>query len=57
MTRIELTLYSDNSVGIALYRKFGFEFEGTHRHYAFRNGEYVNAYSMAPYQASPLPTI
>jgi L-phenylalanine/L-methionine N-acetyltransferase len=27
--------------------KFGFEIEGTHRRYAFRNGEYVDAYSMA----------
>ena len=34
-------------VGIALYEQFGFEREGTHRRYAFRNGEYVDAYSMA----------
>ena len=36
-----------NAVGIALYKKFGFEIEGTHRHFAFREGEYVDAYSMA----------
>jgi L-phenylalanine/L-methionine N-acetyltransferase len=47
LTRIELSMYTDNAAGIALYEKFGFEIEGTHRHYAFRNGEYVNAYSMA----------
>jgi len=34
-------------MAIALYEKFGFEVEGTHRRYAFRNGEYVDAYSMA----------
>jgi L-phenylalanine/L-methionine N-acetyltransferase len=33
--------------GIALYEKFGFEVEGTHRRLAFRDGEYVDAYSMA----------
>jgi putative acetyltransferase len=32
---------------IALYEKFGFEIEGTHRRLAFRNGEYVDGYSMA----------
>jgi putative acetyltransferase len=36
-----------NAIGIALYEKFGFEIEGTHRRYAFRNGQYVDAYSMA----------
>jgi putative acetyltransferase len=32
---------------IALYRKFGFDLEGTHRAYALRNGEYVDAHFMA----------
>jgi L-phenylalanine/L-methionine N-acetyltransferase len=47
LTRIELSVYTDNTAGVALYKKFGFEIEGTHRRYAFRNGEYVDAYSMA----------
>jgi L-phenylalanine/L-methionine N-acetyltransferase len=47
LTRLELTVYADNAAGIALYEKFGFEIEGTHLRYAFRNGEYVDAYSMA----------
>jgi len=47
LTRIELSVYVDNAAGIALYEKFGFEVEGTHRRFAFRNGEYVDAYSMA----------
>ena len=47
LTRSELHVYVDNAAGIALYEKFGFEIEGTHRRLAFRNGEYVDAYSMA----------
>src|SRR5215212_8658372 len=47
LTRIELEVYIDNTAGIALYEKFGFEIEGTHRRFAFRGGEYVDAYSMA----------
>jgi L-phenylalanine/L-methionine N-acetyltransferase len=45
LIRVELTVYSDNAAGIALYEKFGFEIEGTHYLYAFRNGECVDAYS------------
>jgi putative acetyltransferase len=45
--RIELTVYTDNAPALALYRKFGFEIEGTLRQYAFRNGVYVDAYTMA----------
>jgi L-phenylalanine/L-methionine N-acetyltransferase len=47
LTRVELSVYTDNTAGVALYKKFGFEVEGTHRRYAFRNGQYVDAYSMA----------
>ena len=46
-TRVELTVFTDNSTAIALYKKFGFEIEGTHRRYAFRNGEYADVYAMA----------
>ena len=45
--RIELSVFEDNARAIALYRKFGFEIEGTHRCYAMRNGVYATAYSMA----------
>ena len=34
-------------MGIALYKKFGFEMEGTHCRYAFRDGGFVDAYFMA----------
>jgi putative acetyltransferase len=47
LTRIELTVFTDNQPAIALYRKFGFEIEGTLRRYAFRDGEFVDVYAMA----------
>ncbi|MEI5663911.1 GNAT family N-acetyltransferase [Bosea sp. CCNWLW174] len=47
LKRLELTVYSDNAVAIALYRKFGFEPEGLLRAYAFRAGSYVDALTMA----------
>ena len=47
LSRIELMVYVDNEPAIALYKKFGFETEGTLKKYAFRAGEYVDAYTMA----------
>ena len=47
MRRIELHVHADNDRAIALYRKFGFELEGTHRAYAIRDGVYVDSLSMA----------
>jgi L-phenylalanine/L-methionine N-acetyltransferase len=45
--RMELDVYSDNLIAQSLYKKFGFELEGTHRAYAMRNGVYVDSLSMA----------
>lgn len=45
--RIELEVYTDNRAAILLYERFGFEREGRLRKYAFRDGEYVDAYMMA----------
>lgn len=45
--RLELTVYSDNAPAIGLYRKFGFEVEGTLQAFAFRDGAYVDALAMA----------
>ena len=42
-SRLELTADTDNAAALALYRKFGFEIEGTARRYALRNGELVDA--------------
>ncbi len=47
ITRLELIVYTDNEPALALYRKFGFEIEGTLRDFAFRDGRYVDAYLMA----------
>jgi putative acetyltransferase len=55
-TRLELTVYSDNAAALALYRKFGFEVEGTARRYAMRAGQYVDAYMMARHRPDDAPT-
>ena len=47
ITRVELRVYVDNTPAVALYEKFGFVIEGTHRRMAFRSGEYVDDYAMA----------
>jgi putative acetyltransferase len=47
LVRLELKVYVDNERGIRLYQKFGFVIEGTLVKYAFRDGEYVDAYTMA----------
>lgn len=47
LRRIELEVYADNERAIRLYRSYGFEVEGTHRAYAFRLGEFVDAITMA----------
>ncbi|MDT3227642.1 GNAT family N-acetyltransferase [Pseudomonas amygdali pv. morsprunorum] len=45
--RLELTVFVDNEPAIALYKKNGFVIEGTHRKFAYRDGEYIDAFSMA----------
>jgi len=47
LRRLELTVYTDNVLALALYRKFNFALEGTHRAYALRDGMLVDAYTMA----------
>ena len=47
LTRLDLRVYVDNAPAIALYEKFGFEIEGTHKSFAYRDGEYVDAHIMA----------
>jgi len=46
-TRIELVVFTDNARAIALYKSFGFEQEGLMRHYALRDGRYVDSLAMA----------
>ena len=47
LSRLDLRVYVDNAPAIALYEKFGFEIEGTHKRFAYRDGEYVDAFIMA----------
>lgn len=47
LCRIELSVMTDNAPAVHLYKKFGFEIEGTARQYALRDGEYVDVYHMA----------
>jgi L-phenylalanine/L-methionine N-acetyltransferase len=47
LKRLELTVYVDNAPAIGLYRKFGFEVEGTRRADTFRDGQYVDSFAMA----------
>jgi len=51
--RLELEVYTDNAPAIALYRKFGFVVEGTHRAYALRDGVYVDSHAMARLHPRP----
>lgn len=45
--RIELTVFVDNAPAIALYKKLGFDIEGTGKRYGLRDGDYIDAYFMA----------
>lgn len=47
LRRLELEVYADNTAGIALYARHGFIEEGRHRDFAFRDGAFVDALSMA----------
>ena len=51
--RIELSVFSDNARAIALYRQLSFVDEGLHRGYALRDGDYVDALSMARLHPKP----
>jgi putative acetyltransferase len=47
LSRLELEVYTDNEAGIRLYKKFGFVIEGKLIRFAYRDGQYVDAFSMA----------
>ncbi|WP_456448861.1 GNAT family N-acetyltransferase [Thiolapillus sp.] len=45
--RVELQVFVDNTAAIHLYEQLGFVQEGRHKDFAFQNGSYVDAYTMA----------
>lgn len=47
LRRLELQVFTDNERAIRLYRRHGFEVEGTLRQYAFRNGAFADVFMMA----------
>jgi putative acetyltransferase len=47
LQRLELGVYCNNNPAIALYKKYGFEIEGTLKKSDFRDGVYIDAYFMA----------
>lgn len=47
LSRLELTVFTDNAAAIALYEKHGFRREGLLERFAFRDGAYADAFTMA----------
>lgn len=47
LIRLELFVFTDNDRAVRLYRRFGFEVEGTLARYAYRAGRFDDAYLMA----------
>ena len=47
LTRLELTVFTDNRAAIALYEKHGFRIEGESPGYALRDGVHMSVYHMA----------
>jgi putative acetyltransferase len=55
LERLELDVFCDNEPGVRLYRKFGFETEGTLRRLAFRDGRFVDGFLMARLRPTSAP--
>jgi putative acetyltransferase len=53
ISRLELTVFVDNAPAIRLYEKHGFVKEGVLRRYAYRDGTYVDVYTMARIKETP----
>ncbi|HEX5165963.1 MAG TPA: GNAT family N-acetyltransferase [Thermomicrobiales bacterium] len=53
LRRLELEVYTDNEPALRLYKRFGFVIEGTHRAYAWREGDWADAYTMARLRDEP----
>ena len=53
LRRLELEVYIDNEPAVRLYKRHGFVIEGTHRAYAWRDGDWADAYTMARLRDEP----
>lgn len=53
LQRLELTVFTDNARALALYRRFDFRLEGTHRAYAMRDGRFADVHTMARLHPNP----
>ena len=53
LSRVDLEVYSHNQPAIQLYKKFGFEVEGTKRKMVFGNGRFFDGYVMARLHGNP----
>jgi putative acetyltransferase len=47
LTRLELVTWVDNTHALSLYQHFGFVIEGTCRAFAYTDGKYLDAHTMA----------
>ena len=55
--RLELTVMTHNTAGIALYKKQGFATEGSRRHSLLINGQYVDEFSMSKLLDQPTSSV
>ncbi|MEM6805976.1 MAG: GNAT family N-acetyltransferase [Bacteroidota bacterium] len=44
--KIDLEVLVNNEIAIKLYKKYGFEIEGTLRRHSFQNGQFIDSYAM-----------
>jgi putative acetyltransferase len=51
--RMELEVFTDNEPAIRLYKKFRFEVEGTLKWFGYRDGRFVDVYTMARIREAP----
>lgn len=54
VSRIELDVFVDNGPALRLYRRFGFEVEGTRRKAALREGQLQDVFLMARLREPPI---
>jgi putative acetyltransferase len=50
LLRLELSVYTDNQPALRLYKKFNFVIEGRLVRYAYRDGQYVDVFTMARFK-------